>query len=73
MKKIVVLLGDIHFEESLNDKGCQQVSAEITRLDTHMYLDAETAESTCQTLIQHNVYEGYVIPSLYKGKIIFNC
>jgi len=69
MKKILALFGDIHFEEFSGE----QISAEITRLDTHMYLDAETAESTCQTLIQHNVYEGYVIPSLYKGKIIFNC
>lgn len=69
MKKVLILFGSIHFEES----NSQPISAEITDLKDFMYVEEEKAEKLGQYFIEQNVVEGYLIPSMYKGKIIFNC
>lgn len=67
-KKILIILGDIHFTE----ENGKPILAEITKVTDTLILGADIAESVGESLVLQNVCDAYLIPSKYKGEIIFN-
>lgn len=69
MGKVLVILGEFVFNET---EDCKPVSAIINFIQTTVYIEPEKASKFGEFCIENNLSDGYLIPSLYKGKIIFN-
>lgn len=70
MKRVLLILGDIVFTE--NAFG-NPIKAEINNIQTTLFVDEDKATTIGESLIYQNVATDFIIPKLYKGKIIFNC
>lgn len=62
MKKVLILLGNITFE---ND------GAIVHGVDDILRIEEDKAEEIADSLV--NLYDAYLIPALFKGKIKWDC
>lgn len=62
MKRILVLFGNITFEEN---------TAIIHNIDGFVYIDEDKAEQFAEDSV--NLFDAYIIPSKYKGIIKREC
>ncbi len=69
MKKYLIVFGEMtFFEESFDGK----YEAHIHSISETMLVDADKADSIAEDVISKGLYDAYLIPQMYKGKIVWN-
>lgn len=69
MKNYLIVFGEFTFFDDSIDGEQEAIVHSIAEI---MLVDADKADTIAEDIISKGLYDGYLIPQMYKGKIVWN-